>query len=305
MPVDPIIVSYSELSTFRDCPLKHYLGYTMRYTIPPKEGSALHKGSTWHGVMEVWYGAIKAYSDQNGGKAIPEEWEDQFYEITYKELILPMLWDTKRGDWKSETHELIDWMFHGHYKMWKTDRQWKIVAIEHQLLVPLLDERGRKTRYVLKAKLDLLVWDRSTGYLWVVDHKSGKDLPTKMDLEIDDQFGLYTWGMRQVGRKVMGSIHNAARTQRNKSPMALDARMSRTYLNRGERELTNLALDAYRAARAAHPPKSQERARYSNPDPRQCGWKCSFKEPHLLMRQGRDMHEVMTEYGFKIDRTRH
>jgi hypothetical protein len=152
--------------------------------------------------------------------------------------------------------------------------------------------------------MDLIIQKRRDGGRWVVDHKSGGNLPTQMDLEIDDQFGLYTWAMREVGRRVTGSLHNAARTQRNKSPMTLESRMSRTHLNRSEKELTNLALDAYHCARAAYPPKGHE-ARYSSPDPRSCGWKCDIKEPHLLMRQGRPVQEVMVEYGFKINRTRH
>src|SRR5690606_3465456 len=103
----------------------------------------------------------------------------------------------------------------------------------------------------------------------------------------------------------MGSIHSANRTQRNKSFMPLPTRMSRTFLNRSDKELTNIALDAYHAARAAHPPKSGERARYSSPDPRQCGWKCDAKEAHIAMRKGVGTAQAMRDFGFVIDRTRH
>jgi PD-(D/E)XK nuclease superfamily len=301
---EPIIVSYSELDTFRQCPLKHYISYTQRWTKPPKPDSALAKGSLWHMIMEIHYRVIRDHQTGNGGKAVPVREEKDVLAEAYAQ-IRPILWDETLGVYKNDVCELIDWMYQGHVDQWGIDRDWKILGVEHQIITPLRDARGRKSRYHLKAKMDLLVQQRSDGGLWVVDHKSGANLPTQMDLEIDDQFGLYTWAMREVGRPVVGSLHNANRTQRNKSPMALDIRMSRTYLNRGEKELTNLALDAYYAARAAHPPKSMEPARYSSPDPRSCGWKCDFKEVHLIARTGRSLAETLVEYGFRIDRTRH
>jgi len=302
---EQIIVSYSELDTFRQCPLKHHLLYNMRWTKPVKEGSALQKGSLYHACMEVMFKLIKQYQSEHKGKN-PREGsaEEKMLTKSIWTAMRPLLSDPNTGD-QTPVQELIEWMLEGFLAHYGLMDDWRIMGVEHQLLTALRDQHGRRSRYILKAKLDLIVRARSTGMLWVVDHKSGANLPTDMDLEIDDQFGLYTWGMREVKKPVVGSIHLANRTQRNKSPMALADRMKMTYLNRDETELSNIALDAYWTARAAHPPKSQEPARYSSPDPRSCGWKCDVKEPHLLMRRGRDMAEVMREYGFTINRTRH
>lgn len=303
--VEKIVVSYSELDTFRQCPLKHYLGYKMRYRGPIKEGSALAKGSLYHKVMEEHFRAIKSLQDEHSGK-IPEPMWKATLDHIRKERVLPILIDPQTGEPFNDTCDLILWMYDGYVQNWGLNPEWRIVAVEHNIVTPLVDALGRRSRkYFIKCKIDLLVRERSTGALWVVDHKSGANLPTQMDLEIDDQFGLYTWAMREIGKPVQGSIHLANRTQRNKSFMPLESRMGQTYLNRSQVELTNLALDAYRAARAAYPPKGQEVHRYSSPDPRNCGWKCDFKEPHLLMRQGRKIPQIMAEYGFVIDRTRH
>lgn len=304
-PEEQIIVSYSELDTFRQCPLKHHLSYVRRWTKPAKEGGALDKGSMWHAsVMEPHYHTVKKYQDENKGR-IPKGKRQQCLDEAMA-LIKSNLIDEQTGDFISETAELVMWMYEGYVQMYGTDDdEWRIIAIEHSIRLPLPDENGNPSKYVLKAKLDLIVRDRVSGLLWVVDHKSGSNLPNKMDLEIDDQFGLYTWLMRQIGKKVQGSLHNAARTQRNKGPMTLDSRMARTLLNRHDRELDNLALDAYYAARAAYPDDPNYRAKYSSPDPRSCGWKCDVKEPHLLMRTGRNPDEVMIEYGFVVNRTRH
>lgn len=303
---EPIIVSYSELDTYRQCPLKHHLLYGQRWTKPTKEGSALHKGSLYHAVMEEHYRVIKAHQDENNGKN-PKEGSKAEADLLEKarKAVWPLVWDSQAGRYHDDIAELIAWMYEGHVKNYGTMPDWRIVGVEHQIITPLRNEKGRRTHYHLKAKLDLVVRQRSTGGLWVVDHKSGSNLPTDMDLEIDDQFGLYTWAMREVGKPVIGSLHAANRTQRNKTPMSFDQRMKLTYLNRDQIELDNLALDAYNVARAAHPPASANYPRYSSPDPRQCGWKCDLKEPHLLMRRGRKPAEVLREYGYKIDRTRH
>lgn len=305
--VDPITVSYSELDTYRQCPLKHAIQYGQRWTKPPKPDSALTKGSLYHNVMEEHMRIIKSWQDrlkaETGSDKIPEAmWADILDEC--REAVMRLLWDSTTGT-QTPVQELIQWMYEGWVSHYGISPEWRIMGVEHQIITPLRDERGRRTRYHLKAKIDLIVRTRDTGGLWVIDHKSGANLPTDMDLEIDDQFGLYTWAMREVGKKITGTIHAANRTQRNKSFMPLDTRMKLTYLNRDQHELTNIALDAYRVARAAHPPKSQKVAPYSSPDPRSCGWKCDLKEPHLLMRRGRKPAEVLTEYGYKIDRTRH
>ena len=306
MAVAPIIVSYSELDTFRQCPLKHHILYGQRWTKPTTEDSALSKGSLYHQVMEEHMRTLKEYQDAHSGRN-PKEGsaEEENLLGLAKERVMEILWDPQRGDFYHSHGDLILWMYEGWISQYGLNPDWRIMGVEHQIITPLRDPRGRRSRYHLKAKMDLIIRQRGNGSLWVVDHKSGKDLPTYMALDIDDQFGLYTWAMREVGKKVQGTIHAANRTQRNKSFMPLDTRMQLTYLDRDETELTNLALDAYHVARAAHPPKSQPRALYSAPDPRQCGWKCDIKEPHLLMRKGRKPAEVLTEYGFKIDRTRH
>lgn len=303
-PENQIIVSYSELDTFRQCPLKHHLLYRRRWTKPVKAGSALDKGSLWHGVMEDHYRTIKRYQDENRSRIPKKLRADCKAEI--RELVNMRLFDPDTGDYISETAELIDWMYQGYLDFYDLDDDtWRIVGIEHSIHMPLPDPAFRPSKYTLKAKLDLIVRDRDSGFLWVVDHKSGRDLPNKMDLEIDDQFGLYTWLMRKIGKRVQGSLHNAARTQRNKGFMPLDTRMGRTLLSRNDKELDNLALDAFYAARAAYPDDPDARALYSAPDPRSCGWKCDVKEPHLLMRSGRNPDQVMVEYGFTVNKTRH
>jgi hypothetical protein len=315
IPPDMIqIVSYSELDTFRQCPLKHHLAYGRRWTKPPKPGGALDKGSLWHGCMEDHYGVIKKHQDATSKSRIAKSRHAEVLDEAQK-LVDSRLYNMKTGEFLSETHELIAWMYDGYVQYYGIDDDWRIVAIEHQIVLPLPDENGHDSRYHIKMKLDLIIRERWSGHLRVVDHKSGQNLPNYMDLEIDDQFGLYTWGMNKIGKKVIGSVHSAARTTRNKGDwpnpgpntkaQSLEQRMSRTLMNRDAKELDNLALDAYYAARAAYPDDPANAARYSSPDPRNCGWKCDFKEQHLQMRRGMNPDQVMIDAGFTVNRTRH
>jgi RecB family exonuclease len=306
MTTENHVLSYSEIDTFRQCPLKHQWSYVERWRRPVDENGALAKGSLWHLVMETHYQVL-----QNHDRNTPESCEAALDES--RQAVSTLLVDTKNGQ-QSDTQALVQWMFEGYVAHWGADPDWDIVGIEQAFRINLPDPQGQPSPYDIKGKMDLVVRDRKTGHLWVVDHKSGANLPSQMDLEIDDQFGLYSWAMKQEGTPVLGAIHNAARTTRNladfpdysgkSQPQTLDQRHLRTFLNRSEAELTSIALDAWAVAANAYP-TGEARPLYSAPDPRQCGWKCDFKEVHLLARKGRSPQVALEEMGFAQDFTRH
>ncbi|QXJ40725.1 exonuclease [Curtobacterium phage Parvaparticeps] len=311
-----IVVSYSELDTYRQCPLKHLLAYKHRFRKPPEAFSALSKGSLWHEVLEHHYEAIRRDQAGRGGKPVPLRSEPKFLRELRAEILQELLTDDA-GE-QSETQALIEWMYDGYVEQYGTDRDWEILAVEHAAQFLLPTQQYSPVPVEIKMKLDLVVKDRKTGKVWIIDHKSGANLPSQMDLEIDDQFGLYTWGMtRHTKWKPVGSIHSAARTTRNQAdfpdyagkskPQTLEQRMHRTFLNRTDQELENVANDAAAAAVNAYAAELEvaQLPVYSSPDPRQCGWKCDFKEAHLMARQGRPMDLALADQGFIQDFTRH
>jgi hypothetical protein len=303
--MEEIVVSYSELDTFRQCPLKHHWAYKQRWRKPVNESSALAKGSLMHLVYETHYQIMQKHerlSDQSQADALAEA----------AAAIRPLLMDEKTGE-QTENQELVQWIYDGYVQRWGAESEYDIVGVEDAFRITLKDNEGNPSRYQIKGKIDLVVRDRSNGQLWVIDHKSGANLPNQLDLEIDDQFGLYVWAMRESGTPVMGAIHSASRTTRNVAdypgytgksvPQSLDQRFSRTYLNRSDTELSSIALDAWATAANAYP--DVEMPLYSSPDPRQCGWKCDFKEIHLLARKGQNDRQALQTYGFVQDFTRH
>lgn len=260
------VVSWSEIASYRQCPHKHDLEYLQRWR-SPSASPALARGTAWHSVMEAHYG-----------------------EGAVSEALASIDDDDER--------DLIRWMYEGYVEFFGQDDEWSIVAVEFPLVVPL------GPGFELKCKLDLIVkWKKK---LWVVDHKSCKDLPSDKMLDLDDQFGLYTWALQQMGKKVFGSLHNAARTQRNKSkPQLLEDRFRRTPMYRTDSELETIAKEAYASVRDAHRERTEPAERHTDPD--RCRWKCSFTEGCLHGRKTTDSQEIdfLTSAGYVQDFTRH
>jgi hypothetical protein len=272
---DPLhVVSYSEIDTYRQCPHKHELAYKERWqrdTTSP----ALARGTAWHLLMEEHYNA--RMNDRDG--------------FAYIDAVL-----AETG----EHADLLRWMYDGYVAHWGNDPQWEVLAVEQRIEVPIPG-----SDFTFKAMLDLVV--RQDGRIWIVDHKSCKNLPNSKDLDVDDQFGLYTWAARQIGIDAFGSIHNAARTQQNKNqerhPQPLDERFTRTRLYRSDTELATIAREALATARAAYVWKIGEAPRSPNTDT--CKWRCDYTEACLLGRKGLDERQLLTDTGFVQNYERH
>ena len=288
--------SYSEIDCARQCLHKHELAYKERWR-EPSVGPALARGTLAHEVLAAHYTSLK--ETQGSGMGDPERLD------LCVNAALAVLEEAKRDGADPETVELVGWIYAGYIEYYGTDPHWTILAVETNDLVWLPTATGGRSRFQLKLKADLVV--RQDNRIWIVDHKTGKDLPTGKQLDIDDQFGLYTWGYHQLGKDVFGSLHNAMRTQRNKdqtkNPQTLESRMTRTRLTRTPDELDTVAVEAYRTLRRAHSLKIGEAERSPNTDT--CRWKCSFTEACLFGRKGLDERRMLADMGFVQDFTRH
>lgn len=274
--------------------MKWQLAYQERWTAPEAK-PALARGTLWHQVMEGHYRTVQAA--QRSG-----DWTGT--EDALKRSAAQLLLD-QGGNPKNDECELVAWMYEGHLQQYGLDEGWEIIAVEHRSSAYLPTEAGTRSRFRLKVRADLIVRDLTDRRIDLVDHKSGKDLPTKKVLDIDDQFGLYTWAYRQLGKRIFAAIHSAARTQRNKSkPQPLDERFSRTMMFRSDAELDEIALDAYRTMRAAYRPDNGVQP-YSSPNPDQCKWRCDFLDAHLAARKGSDLRLYLTDIGHRQVFERH
>lgn len=317
-----VTVSWSELDSFRQCPMKHRLAYLERWTQDVADNTPLGKGSLWHRVLEVHYNTIKAHQipDMNDGLGV--QWDciaDELKQHCIDEvgkLLAVMETDEERDP---NTMIMLHWMYAGHLEMWGLDEQWDIVAVENTAIVPLYEEDGSESWVRLKVKLDLLVRD-TKGRMWIVDHKSCGTLPGEKDFDWADQFGLYVYALGKVGVRITGSIHSAARTKMNqgdiikpgepgyKSTMKaqeLDQRFARRPIGYTPQQLEGIAGDALADMKLAHGEANHKRR---NPDEERCKWRCGYSEACMLGRRtGSDgqMVEMLQRTGFVQDFARH
>ena len=295
------IASWSEVDTARQCLYKHGLGYQERW-VGGEESLALARGTLYHGCMEILYNLLM--QRQAAEKAGEPCMTDEQLLGEARLRCLQYLTDNARN---SEEVDLLMWMFDGHVELYGTDEQWKILAVELNREVWLPTPNGTRSSFKAKMKIDLVVKDKLLGGIWIVDHKSGKDLPKKKELDMSDQFGLYEFGLRQLGHQIRGTIYSAARTQRNKDqsrhPQPLVERFSRIRMPRTDRELQEIAVEAYRTLRIAYSMPPEDLPRSPNPDT--CKWKCDFTEACLAIRKGAERPVTLRGFGFKQDFTRH
>lgn len=293
-----ITVTYSELDAYRQCPLKHHLGYKARYSQPAREGTALARGSLWHEVMETHYRVLQRYpAAKREFKAVAKR---------ALELAAGEVWPILHAPDGSQTEdqELIEWIYLGHVEAYGADPDWEILSVETEETVWLPTARGRRSRFRFLFKIDLKIRDVRTGQVWIVDHKSAKNFSRQVEIDLDDQFGLYTWGTRESqGLRAVGFIRSDARTQRNKGPMALADRFRRVPTYRTDKELDHLAVDAYRTATAAW--GGPLKAPHSSPAPDRCAWRCGFLEVHLAARKGIPMATALKDFGFTQRESKH
>ena len=254
---------------------KHALAYRFRWDkeLDPQISPALFRGMVWHKIMEAHCGHIQAGATT----------------MARREWIARYLSDVANTD--QESADLLAWMFDGYEELYGCDPDWEVMAIEEPFICRLPTLRGRPSRFWLRLRADLIVRIRmgARRRIWVVDHKTSIRLPSERELEIDDQFGLYTYGVRQNDWDIFGSIHNSARTQHNKAPMTWEERFSRTLMYRTDQELETIAREAYQTARNAFSFPADIAPR--SPDSDRCKWRCQFTEACLTGRKAGNRQE--------------
>jgi len=289
------IISFSELDTYRQCPFKHQLAYGERW-VSPVDAVALDRGKRVHTILENWYEALQT---ADGPRPVLEDIVRASEGTVFDQ----------NGAYLDEIGELVHWIVEGYVDRYAYDDQWKVIAVEHDFVLPLPKPDGKNSNIKIKGKIDLLVeWN---GRLWLVDHKTAARLPSDKELDLDVQFGLYAWAMRQLGYPVHGMIYNTLRTQRNKGEMALGDRFSRTLIAKSDAELAQLAADAYQDAYQAYAGLRKSKktgidlSRHFNTDT--CRWRCPYTEACLFgAKDGRGgTRGYLGEVGFVQNFTRH
>lgn len=310
---EPIVVSWSEISSRRTCPHRHWLEYRHRWTKPKPLNSALGKGTLFHAVLEQYYLARQAEKSLDECVAAGQTVIDAV-EI--------------ESEFDQEAIDVVQWMFDGYHENYLGDTLWRVVGVEHKFRVKLPQVTKHQPEIWVKGSIDLVVRDERNRIL-VLDHKTGAALP-KADnaFDMSDQFGLYLWALKQLKVPVFSAMHNAVKSKMNKGDIpgvietwterkaagekagvqpkkqTLDDRFARRNIVRTAVELDTLAREAAATAVQAyvHPEFNQR-----TPNEDHCRYMCSFKEACLDGRRlGKEWELArLKEEGFVQDFRRH
>lgn len=288
----PIVVGQSEVQDFRQCPLKHKLRWRDGWYLPTGHAEADRKsaiGTQWHSILACHYKLIQE-CQQDGREVDPE----RIGKMVGKHIgaLATAL------DLDDERVALLTWMYEGYIKRWGLDPDWEIVNIEQTLVTPIFDpETGERTRFMLRWTADLVVRVRSLdGRIAIIDNKTVESQGAwgRGDVDLDDQLGLYQrgWSRRYVADPAIYSLLNQVRRDRLKRPMTLTERFMRPHSSRTPAELDEIEADLVADLERMHS-ESNLRRPSSHPNPKQCAWKCDFKEAHIaLRRSGGDWDEA-------------
>jgi hypothetical protein len=322
--MEPIIVSWSEIDTGRQCRLKHHMAYNERWTKPVADDSPLGKGLLWHSIMETRYDTIRVHQLPEGGWDVPADALEEACTLAVSDVLGKFLKDGGG----TGVADLMRWMYRGYVDVYGLDPEHVILGVETTHLAPLGEidiphpwHHGEMTKQpvMLKFKIDRTIRDK-WGHVRVIDEKSHGQLPSDHDYDFLDQFGLYVWGLRQLGINVRGAIHSASKTKQNqgdifktgdagwKSTMKatpLDARFKRTPIHYTDAQLRGIASDALADIQElyAHTNRHQRQA-----DSDRCKWRCSYTEACLFERRtgkAGDMVKMLERQGFTQERERH
>jgi hypothetical protein len=181
----------SERSEYAKCRWAWDHAYVQRIK-PITAAPALRFGTLVHRSLEPYY--------KKGTKRGPHPAKTfvKLYEAELREQEAIGFRD-EEGKW-ADAATLGESMLNGYVEHWGADDRWQVLATEMPFQVPVLHPRDGEVWFMYVGIVDLVVRDRQTKFVGLVDHKTTGEDPTKIEyLNLDEQAGAY-W---QYGRQAL------------------------------------------------------------------------------------------------------
>ncbi len=271
-------VSTSQLDAM-GCRQKWWWGYPMGYR-PKRAAIPLELGSGIHEALEFHYGG-----DRQGTVEFFQNW------ATNRATQLGADADERFFD----AMTLGEAMLEGYVKEYADKDNFEVIEVEKTLRqrIPIPDGNGRLSRYTLTARLDGLVRDLETGYLYSLEHKTYSRLDNAAN-EMNHQFTAQIWLGRYLAEhmgidgKVLGVIYNGLRKQKP-GPRVKAPLFHREILYRTDNEIQTLLHRAYWASREF---ASKNLKIYPQPSGIQCAM-CDFRTVCIEKQRGGDWQTML------------
>ena len=188
-------ISASQMFTYLGCSLKYMFHYVQKKQ-PQHLSVALPFGKAIHQAIEKYYLSVMA----TGEGASVEDMKELFTEsvsLAIDDGSTPILFKKEAPDKDSIIemgHQLLQ-VFHAEVDL----TGYEVVGAEIPLSSTLYTENGEATDFKLVGILDLLLRDKGSGELLVVDNKTAKLKRTQESSDDDLQMSAYSYLLASTG----------------------------------------------------------------------------------------------------------
>ena len=189
-------ISNSEVGTFLTCEKKYYYEFGLNLE-PRVAGGALGKGTLLHEVLAEYYQCLKDGDNYDQARYVARSGLQRYLSST---------------EYNAETVMEVDRLLQGYWNYYQGDPDWEILEVEKGYDLSMTED------YEYSLRLDLLVRERDTGLVVLVDHKTAYDFWTQDDLDLNPQFPKYIGALRANGIMVDKAILNQIRSRSIKNP---------------------------------------------------------------------------------------
>jgi DNA helicase-2/ATP-dependent DNA helicase PcrA len=168
-------LSYSQIETFKVCPLHYKLKYLLKLPSPPS--GALSFGTSLHAALKEIYSAImrrEKVSSKYAIESLRKNWISEGYSGKKHENRM-----FEKGE------KYLKNVFKEEARSKK-----KPVALEQQFVVPLTTDRGKHSFLKIGGKIDR-VDEIDGGRIEIMDYKTGANSPTQRQADHDLQLTFY------------------------------------------------------------------------------------------------------------------
>lgn len=219
------VITNSRLKSFRRCRRLHHLRYE-RGILPVEDRVELRFGQLIHRALEAWW--IERVTDNDQRADLLRRFHAASPEVN------DIVWGSVERHPMNAALDVLDEeddlflrakaraMIIGYGERWHdalgSHDDWEVLGVEDEFYAPLVNPAtGEASRlWQLGGKRDILVRDRMTGEVLIVDHKtSSEDLSPGSRywrrLVMDTQISLYYAGAKAQGYDPTGFVHDVLR----------------------------------------------------------------------------------------------
>lgn len=268
-----IAVHASQISTYQACPRMYYFNYVRNF-IPKIEDRKLLFGRGIHEGLAAYYQTGQAAQAISAYKT----WLDEQLAVLANSPADP--------DHLSEASRIGESLLGAYVKYAEQHDDFIAVAVEQEFEVPIWTPKGNPSRMCHRGKIDLIAKDKY-GKLWLGEHKTARDAPAELELQLNFQASVYMLAAQQLfDQPVSGVIYNVIRKVdplKAKTPVIIRKLVPRT-----AHELRMTSMQLYQWSRRMLTDKE------FNPIPgRHCSWRCAYSILCLCMQDGSDYQELV------------